>query len=215
MIAKKISSIVVLACCLLSLHADARQATSALRFGPHKTLPPQMVDPSLYDDVIELDAKERKGYLNFAGAKLAPIVEVKVLCRRDTKHNRFAQPIKYEDLWFGKDTTIGCRHNVPLPINPRDQVAIFLAPNMSNLSEAEIAACGKALVRLRLETILNRNAIVTVRVPSYAFGELMSTLERENFYPYKDYRASINFLIPIPLETELGEREMMCFVSQR
>jgi hypothetical protein len=211
---RQISTIVMLVSFLLSLHADARQATSALRFGPHRSLPPQMVDPSLYDDVIELDAKERKGYLNFSGSKLNPVVEVKVLCRRDTKNNRFAQPIKYEDLWYAKDTTIGCRRNVPLPINRRDQVAVFFS-NGSNLSEAEIAACAKALVRLRLETILNRNAIVTVRVPSNAFREMISTLEKENFYPYQDYRASINFLIPIPLETELGAREIMCYVPQR
>jgi hypothetical protein len=212
---KRICSIALLAFCVLSLQADARQATSALRFGPHKTLPPQMVDPSQYDDVIELEAKERKGYLDFAGSKLGPIVEVKVLCRCDTKHNRFAQPIKYEDLWFGKDTSIGCRRNVPLPINPRDQVAIFFTQNTSNLSDAEIDACARALVRLRLETILNRNAIVAVRVPSYAYSELTSTLEGENFYPYKDYRASINFLIPLPLETELGTRETMCYVRQQ
>jgi len=138
-----------------------------------------------------------------------------VHCRRDTKNNRFAQSIKYEELWYAKDTTIGCRHSIPLPINPRDRVAIFFASNTRQLSEAEIAACAKALVRLRLETVLNRNAIVTVRVPSYAIKDMISSLEKENFYPYQDYRSSINFLIPLPLETELGTREMMCFVPHQ
>jgi hypothetical protein len=211
----KISSVLLLALCVLSLHAEARQATSALRFGQQKPLPPQMVDPSLYDDVVELDAKELKGYLTFNGTKLAPIVKVKVSCRCDTRHNRFAPVIKYEDLWFGKDATIGCRRAMPLPINARDHIAVFVTSSSGHLTEAEIAACAKALVRLRLETILNRNALDVVRVPNYAFGDVLSTLGKENFYPYKDYRASVNFLIPIPLETELGVREMMCFVPQQ
>jgi hypothetical protein len=211
----KLIPLIALSACLLALGADARQATSALRFGQQKPLPPQMMDSSVYDDVVELDAKEMKKYLSFPGSKTQPIVRVRVNCRCDTKHNRFAPLVRYEDLWFGKDGPIGLRRIAKLPIRERDQVAIFINSGTDNLSESEIAACAKALVRLRLETMLNRSAILVVRVPSYAFGELLSTLESENFLPYRECRESISFLIPIPLETELGVREMMCFAPPK
>lgn len=197
---------------LWSANAEAGEATSALRFGPKRPVPSQLIDPSMYDDMVELEIKELKNHLTFSNSKLMPIVRVKVSCRCDTRHDRDAQSVKYEELWFGKDVSIGCRRSIPLPIKERDQVAIFLTVSTNNLTEAEIAACARALVRLRLETMLNRNALITVRVPSYALEELVAELEKENFYPYKDYRASINFLIPIPLETELGAREVMCFI---
>jgi len=161
--------------------------------------------------MVELEIKELKNHLNFSNSKLMPIVRVKVSCRCGTRRDRDAESVKYEDLWFGKNSSIGCKRAIQLPLKERDQIGIFIS-NTNNLSQAEIAAYARTLVRLRLETILNRNALLTVRVPSYALDDIVSELEKENFFPYSERRSSINFMIPIPLETELGAREMMCYI---
>lgn len=187
---------------------------SALRFREMKPMPAQFIDFTAYDDVIKLTCEEKSNYLNFPSVKLKPIVKVSVSCLCSTKHNHYAPEAKYQELWFHKANPISCKHFTTFPIKERHEIGIFLISDRT-LSDAELAACASALVRLRLETAVNQNMIVTVRIPNDCFERLKLELQKQNFVSYRENSLNITTLIPIPLETELGRRETLCFLSNR
>jgi hypothetical protein len=175
-------------------------------------MPPQMVDYTKYDDVIELDCEEKPFYINFEGAQLKPVVRVRASCKCDTRHNQFAPEIKYQDFWFKHGTPIGTKHFISTPIEERHRIGIFIK-NQDSLNDAEIAACAGAVIKLRLEASLNKNIIDTVRIPSYMYERMKLELQKQNFLSYRENSLYVKTLIAIPLETELGRREVMCYIS--
>ena len=168
-----------------------------------------MVDFSLYDDVIELHCDQQQKYLTFIGSQLSPITKVDVSYRLDTRHDKLASLAKYEDLWYSKSDPIGCKKCAPFAIKKRDQVAILV--KNERLTEAEIGALATALVSLSLELSINRNLTKVVRIPNEALEPLVSELRKQNFLPYRDLQRPVETLIPIPIETDLGKRETVCF----
>lgn len=191
-----------------------KKPRSALRFREMKPMPPQLIDFRAYDDVIKLTCEEKPNYLNFPSVKLTPIVKVNVSCLCNTKQNHYAPEAKYQELWFHKANPISCKHFTSFPIKERHEIGIFLN-NDRRLSDAELTALASTLVRLRLETAINQNMIVTVRVPNESFERLKLELQKQNFVSYRENSLNITTLIPIPLETELGRRETLCFLSTR
>jgi hypothetical protein len=202
--------VILLAVSMLMLNGGGR---SALRLKTPKPLPPQVFDMEPYDDVIELQCEELSNYLNFTGSQLKPIVKVAVSCYCDTKSNHCPQAVNYEDLWFASGDALGSKQARSFPIAERDQIAILIKPRLKPLSEGEIAACASALVRLRLALALNRNQLVTVRVPGQSMDGFIAQLRKQNFLPYQEIRQKLNVLIPIQLESEMGRKQVTCFVQ--
>lgn len=192
--------------------ASGIERGSALHRGEKKPMPPQMVDYTKFDDVIVLDCEERPGYIKFQGSQLSPVVRVRVNVRRDTRQNQFASESKYQDLWFNEILPIGSKRFTTNPIKEKHEIGIFLKQGAESMNDAEIAACAAALVRLRLEAHMNRNQLLTVRIPSNIFERLKIQLQRQNFVSYRENSLNITTLIPIPLETEFGKREVMAFL---
>jgi len=211
---KTLTPILSIAACSLLLQSSGIEESSALRLREKKPLPPQMVDYTVYDDVLELDCEEKPGYMKFAGAQLTPVVRVRVTCRKDTRSNQYAPEEKYEDLWFKNSETIGCNRFIENPVKERHRIAIFMKQDAGSLTDAEIAACASALIRLRLESCLNRNLLATVRVPHNIFERMKIELSKQNFVSYKENSLYIKTQIPIPLETEYGRREVMSFLPR-
>jgi hypothetical protein len=180
-----------------------------------KPLPPQMVDYTKFDDVIVLDCEERPNHLKFSGSKLNPLVRVRVSVRCDTKNNQFASETKYQDLWFHQADPVGCKRFITNPVKERHEIGIFLKQGADNMNDTEIAACASALIRLRLEANLNKNQILTVRIPNNIFERLKIELAKQNFVSYRENSLHIMILIPIPLETEYGKREVMAFMPRQ
>lgn len=199
----------------LLLQGGGQSGGSALHYNERNLLPPQLVDLGQYENVIELQCDEMNNYIKFSGTKLNSIVKVRVECRKDTKNNRNAPLFRYEDLWYQKGAPLGSKKYGPIPINERDQVAIFVKSKLGLMTEAEVAACASALVLLRLDLTLNRNLIVTIRVPDQALEGLVSELRKQNFARYDEIYEELDTLIPIQLETDIGRKETLCFRSLR
>lgn len=193
------------------LQASGVERESALHLGEKKPMPPQMVDYMKFDDVIELECKQQPSFANFAGAQLKPVVRVRAFCKCDTRHNQFAPATKYQDLWFKNGAPLGCKHFTTLPIKQRARIGIFLK-DPDTLNDAEIAAFASTLVKLRLEATLNKNIISTIRIPSYMYERIKLELHKQNFFSYRENSLNVTTLIPLPLETEVGKREVMCFI---
>jgi hypothetical protein len=208
-------SLVLIFCVALLLQGGGRSGGSALHHNERNILPPQMVDLGQFENVIELQCDELKNYIRFSGTKLNAIVKVKVECRKDTKNNRNAPPLRYEDLWYQNGAPLGSKKYGPIPINERDQVAIFVKSKLGQMTESEVSACASALVLLRLDLTLNRNLIVTIRVPNQSLEGLVSELRKQNFVRYDEIYEELDTLIPIQLETDIGRKETLCFRSLR
>jgi hypothetical protein len=204
----KMTTLFLLLISLVTLNAGGR---SALSVPEPKLLPPQVFDMEPYDDVVELQCEEFGNYLNFSGSQLKPIGKVAVSCYCDTKNNHCPTAVKYQDLWFRKGDPIGLKQYRPLPIPERDRIAILIKPPAKPLTEAQIASCASALVRLSLAFSLNRNLIMTVRVPGQSMDTFIAELRKQNFAPYQEVRQRITVLIALPLESEMGRREPTCF----
>jgi len=197
----------------LSLAASgAVFAQSGLRDIPAKVLPPQIFDRQPFDDVFEIESDELPNYLNFEGSKLNPIVRIKISCCCKTNVDHNAQPMKYQDLWLRGSDAIGLKQYAPMPAEENDRVAILVKPRLKPYSEAEVAACSSALVRMRLALSLNKNLIDTVRVPGLTLDTFVAELRKQHFIPYKELRRRLEVLIPIPLESETGSKVVSCFV---
>ncbi len=208
-------NLVLILCAAFLLQGGGQRGGSALHYNERNLLPPQMVDLGQYENAIEIQCSELKNYITFSGTKLNSIVKVRVECRKDTKNNRNAPALRYEDLWYQKGSPLGSKKYGPLPINEREQVAIFVKSNLGLMTEAEIAACASALVLLRLDLTLNRNLIVTIRVPNQSLEGLVSELRKQNFVRYDEIYEELDALIPIQLETDIGRKETLCFRSLR
>ncbi|MBX9691759.1 MAG: hypothetical protein K2Z81_05200 [Cyanobacteria bacterium] len=189
-----------------------KQRRSALSLREKKPMPPQYLDFTKYDDIIELECEQKRNYLKFADTRFANVVKVKVRCRLETRNNQWAPETKFQELWFNQGLPVGSKHFTSFPIKPRHEIGIFLKTGDRTMGDAEIAACAGALVQLRLQSTLNANMISTVRIPSYMFERMKLELAKQNFVSYRDNSLSITTLIPIPLETDLGNRETMCFL---
>ena len=196
------------------LQSSGLDKTSTLQRREKKPLPPQMVDYAPYDDVVVLHCEEQPGYIKFNGTQLKPVVRVRVNVRVNTKQNRWAPETRYEDLWFKNGTPIGSKRFISNPIKERHEVGIFLEEGTDILNDAEIAAFASTLVRLRLEANLGKNQILTVRVPSITYERLKIELQKQNFVSYRENSLNITTLIPIPIETEYGKREVMAFMPR-
>lgn len=208
-------SLVLFSCATILLQAGGRSGGSALQYNERNIMPPQMVDIGQYENVIEVQCDELKNYITFANNRLNSVVKVNVECRRDTKNNRNAPALRYENLWYQKGAPLGCKRYGNLPIEERSQVAIFVKSKLGMMSDAEIAACASALVRLRLELTLNRNLVVTIRVPNQSLEGLVSELRKQNFVRHSEIFEDVGTLIPIQLETDIGRKETLCFRSLR
>jgi hypothetical protein len=208
-------SMVLFCCATLLLQAGGRNGGSALQYNERNFMPPQMVDFSQYDNVVELQCDELKNYISYSGTKLNAVVKVRVECRKDTRNNRAAPLLRYEDLWYQKSAPLGSKKYGSLPIEERSQVAIFVKSKLGLMSDAEIAACASTLVRLRLELTLNRNLVATIRVPNQSLEGLVCELRKQNFVRHSEIFEDLDTLIPIQLETDIGRKETLCFRSLR
>jgi hypothetical protein len=207
--------LVSIMCAAFLLQGGGQNGGSALRYNERNLLPPQMVDLGQYENTIELQCNELKNYITFSGTKLNSIVKVKVECRKDTKNNRNAPALRYEDLWYQKGSPLGSKKYGPLPVNEGEQVAIFVKSNLGLMTEAEVAACASTLILLRLDLTLNRNLVVTVRVPNQSLEGLVSELRKQNFVGYDEIYEELDTLIPIQLETDIGRKVTVCYRSLR
>ena len=88
-------NLVLISCAAFLLQGGGRDGGSALRYNERNLLPPQMVDLSQFDNVIDLECSELKNYINFSGTRLNSVVKVKVECHKDTKGNRYAPALRY------------------------------------------------------------------------------------------------------------------------
>lgn len=208
-------SLVLICFASLLMQGGGRNGGSALHLNERNFLPPQMVDYSQYENVIEIQCQEIKNHMTFTGTRLNSVVKVKVECRKGTKENREAPLLRYEDLWYQKGTPLGSKKHCVLPINEGEPVALFVKSKLAGLSDAEISACASALIQLRLDLTLNRNLVLTVRVPNQSLEGLVSELRKQNFVRYDEIYEELDTLIPIQLETDIGRKETLCFRSIR
>lgn len=201
----------LLAVSTVLIQGGGRTPGSALQYRERRPLPPQVVDLAPYDDVIEMKTEKLPNYLDFDGSKLTPTIRVRISYRLDTNKNKPNNETKFEDLWYADGKPVGLKRFNRFAIKQFDRVGIFVAAKSGSMTEPEAAALANALVRMRLVASLNRNLLVTVRVPNEKLELLKAQLEKQNFIVYGKSEFKPKTLIALPLETEVGRREVMCF----
>jgi len=184
------TELVVLAVMFLVLVLSAWQPAGA------QDLPKQQCD-----DLMYVRAQEQKGFLDFPGSPFKPIVKVTVSFR-SVKHGTMGDERLYEDLWYQGKNPLGCRRYRDFDLDPKDLIFVYL----NSSSEAEHAASSNTLVRLLLDSLLNRDVICGVSVPSESFWTIVDQMEEENFYRTAKLHGRPGVYISLPLLAEDGHK---------
>jgi hypothetical protein len=184
------TELVMLALICLTLALSAWQPARA------QDLPKQQCD-----DLMYVRAEEQKGYLDFPGSPFKPIVKVTVSFRC-VKHGTMGKERLYEDLWYQGKNPLGCRRYCDFDLDPKDLIFVYL----NTSTAAEHAASANTLVRLLLESLLNRDAICGVSVPAESFWTIVDQMEEENFYRTAKLQGRPSVYISMPLMAEDGHK---------
>ena len=162
----------------------------------------QAIPNSSQADLVYINAVETKNYLDFPGSPIKQMVKVNVSYKQNNGDGSYGQERPYEDLWYQGQHTLGLRRYRDFDLHTRDSVYIQTQAS----TPAEIAALANALVRILLDSKLNRNSIIAVTVPSASFWPLADQLEIENFYKPGRFSGRPPVYITLPLFSDDGHK---------
>jgi len=141
----------------------------------------QNVSEADYDWLIELRTRQLKGYFNYQGTSLRPIIQVGVWYRRMTA-SEVIQPQRYEDLFYRGCDPVSARHYRKFGIERGSGVNIHVLTRSPTVSETP-CAIANALSRLLLDCYLNQNPIITIHVPLPIFHSVIQGMAHQRFFP--------------------------------
>jgi hypothetical protein len=161
-------------------------------------------------DLVYINAKEIKDYLNFPSSPIKQMVRVNITYRQTTGDGH-GEECAYEDLWYQEPHAVGLRRYRDFDLHPRDSIYIYTQAS----SPAEIAALANTLTRILLDASLNRNSIIGIEVPAGSLWPLTDRLETENFYRPGRYSGRPQVYVTMPLISDEGKKIMVVYFPQR
>lgn len=161
------------------------------------------------DYVIYIRAQALANYFNFSTSPFEAITKVTISYSLVDKGSAGPESL-YETLWYNGSQPLGCRRYRDFDLPPLSIIYIYL-----NASSAVAdGAATNALVRILLDTKLNRNRIVAVEVPVDSFSAFVSQLQEENFYaPGKAPSATMPGYLSLTLIDSIGEKQSVVYAG--
>jgi hypothetical protein len=127
-----------------------------------------------YDWTVEIQTQKLTRQFDYPGSVLQPIVKAEI---QYYSTNAPANKTAYENIWFNNGKAVGLERLHNLDINQGDGVSLRIVGKTGALSPEECKAAANAILRMTLDTYLNRNAVVTVRLPDSYFTQIISALQ--------------------------------------
>lgn len=159
----------------MKFQARALLVASTL-LGTMTSLAPAFADGMVsfpYDWVLELKTKPLTRQFEYQGSTLKKIEKVLVEYHpakdADTK-------TAYEYLWYNGGKALGMEKQRKFDLPQGEGVAIRVSHMNGSSTEGENKAAANAILRLALDTYLNKNPIVQVRLPAETFNDIANHL---------------------------------------
>ena len=139
--------------------------------------------PAPYDWVIEINTKPLQRQFQFQGSSLKKIekIEVKYYPSKDD-----SSKTDYEYLWFSAGKALGLEKQREFDLPQGEGLAIKVKHLKDIATTEEKKATANAILRLALDSVLNKNPINLVQLPASSFTDIANELQNEGMIPAPD-----------------------------
>lgn len=127
-----------------------------------------------YDWVLELDSKVLARQFQYDGSTLKNIekVSVQYYPSKDDSNKK-----QYEYLWFNEGKALGMEKLRKFDLPQGEGVAIKVKHGENNPTNEEKKAVANAILRIALDSLLNKNPVNMVEVPVASFSDIAGDLQ--------------------------------------
>lgn len=159
-----------------------------------------------YDWTVELQTKRLQHQFEYTGSHLHGVEKVHVTyVHTATASDPDPHPTDYEDFWYHDGKPLGLERKHSFDIDQGDGISILVSHKDGSATDQECKAAANAILRATVDSYLNKNAILQVRVEPDSFDRIkqdlidQGCLEHE---PTGDDGHPITSAIQIFLQTE-------------
>ncbi len=130
-----------------------------------------------YDWTVELETRKLEHQFDYVGSHLKGVEKVKVSYQQTpTAENPEPTRQHYENFWYHDGKPLGLERLHAYEITQGDGVSILIKHNDEMGSDKECKAAANAILRVILDSYLNKNAVVNVRIPPESFEKVRDYL---------------------------------------
>lgn len=130
-------------------------------------------DQKPYDWTMDIKTQQLERQFDYPGSTLKPVVKTEMqyypTAAEDTK-------TKYEYIWYANGKPLGLERLHKLEITEGDGISIRVLHKTNSPTSGEFKAAANAVLRVLVDAYLNKNAVVTVRVPADSFNGITNEL---------------------------------------
>ncbi|MBA4074017.1 MAG: hypothetical protein C0508_03185 [Cyanobacteria bacterium PR.023] len=131
-----------------------------------------------YDWVVELETKPLERQFQYEGSSLKKIEKVQVAYYAPNKED---EKVAYEYLWFNNGKAYGMEKQRKFDLPQGEGVCLKVKHKGVSSSSEERKAAANAVLRLALDTFVNKNPIVQVRLPNESYTDIVNEITSRGF----------------------------------
>lgn len=131
-----------------------------------------------YDWVVELETKPLERQFQYEGSSLKKIEKVQVAYYAPNKED---EKVAYEYLWFNNGKAYGMEKQRKFDLPQGEGVCLKVKHKGGSSSSEERKAAANAVLRLALDTFVNKNPIVQVRLPNESYTDIVNEITSRGF----------------------------------
>ncbi len=131
-----------------------------------------------YDWVVELETKPLERQFQYEGSSLKKIEKVQVAYYAPNKED---EKVAYEYLWFNNGKAYGMEKQRKFDLPQGEGVCLKVKHKGGSSSSEERKAAANAVLRLALDTFVNKNPIVQVRLPNESYNDIVNEITSRGF----------------------------------
>lgn len=165
-----------------------------------------------YDWTVEVQTQKLVRQFDYEGSTLQQVVKTQIRYYPTTaEDNKTA----YENMWFSNGKALGLERLHNFDITPGDGISIRILAKTGRFSPEERKAAANVMLRIILDAYVNRNAVVTVRLPNNAFSQIIEELHRNPHITRSPEggEAPVDAALSIFVQSESsGRREQLLYI---
>lgn len=140
-------------------------------------LPALSEDALFYDWTVNIQTQHLDRQFQYEGSTLKDKIDrLDVdIYYRDDKSTSTA----YESLWYFEGKPLGLELFNKFFVKPGQGVCVSVTHRSNTPSAEEMNAAANAIMRIWVDSQLNQNAVIMVRVPQRSFSSIVSSLQRQ------------------------------------
>jgi hypothetical protein len=154
-----------------------------------------------YDWTMDIKTQQLERQFDYPGSTIKPIVKTELQYYPSESEST---KTKYQHIWYANGKPLGMERLHKLEITEGDGVSIRVVHKTDSPTSGEYKAAANAILRVLVDAYLNKNAIVTVRVPVASFNSIVNEL-RNNPHINTAFDGSDNTVdssVPIFVQAE-------------